>query len=394
MRTRPSVNGGSGAAERRFVGAGVRHCLRFAWVAALTASSGIVVAQDLPLPDAPISIEGESARIRLVETRRLALDESLTLLSDAHSLDFFDDGSFVIVSNQVAGVVIYEADGTQRRVLGNWGPGPGEYESPSIARVNGSTVFVRDNARSKYVAYDSSGAFAGEWTGHAGGPSDFAVAGKWIVALTGQDFEYLVKGFRIDGADDSLRAAPTNVEVASLHVVVGAGAAASDGRRFFYAYPNENAFRFRDLETREEREVRLPTDGFRISPYPFVGFEDINRSFGDDRMFRYVIKNSRTEGVRVIDDFVVAIRSDGEMPADEFEQVPTSRQRKRRYFVHDHTLRLIDTVSLELEHMRALGYSEAGTGENSLVFVTEASADAGRTVAWTLTELEFQQIRE
>jgi hypothetical protein len=169
------------------------------------------------------------------------------------------------------------------------------------------------------------------------------------------------------------------------------GAVGLDGDALYYAYPNENAIRSVDVRDRRESDVPLPEYGYRPKPYPFDGRDDINLSFFDKRMQDYALKNSRTEGARVLADYVLGIRADGEMPVEEGEFVPLSRQRERKYFVYGKDHRLVDVVPLDFQHMRMLGYSETGVWGNSLYFVVQASPDGGKSVTWTLLEMEMQE---
>lgn len=386
MRQKPVLAKRGSCSTRRLLTAGVS-CLIA--LCALPAIQGI--AQDLPLPDDKLVIEGREGQLQFAEVNRIRLDESLTYLSDVAAIAHFDDGAFVVASKQVASVIVYDADGKQRRIIGRWGQGPGEYETPSLVRVDGRRVFIRDDGQSKYIAYDSSGTLKAEWRGLVSGPQDFDVTGPLIVGLTGQSFDYLVQGINTE-TGDTLRAGPSSVEVASWHVVEGAGKAALSDHTFYYAYPNENAFHVLDLDEMTDESVPLPAEGFRQATYPFDGFEDINRSFGDGRMLRYVFKNSRVEGVRVLDDYVVAVRADGELPLAEDDLAPKHRQRARRFFVYDHELVLKDVVAVDFDHMRMLGYAERGAAANSLFYVLRAGTNGGRDVRWTLLELGLERI--
>ena len=386
MREEPVLANQGSSSTRRLQTAGVSSLIV---LCSLLAPPG--VAQDLPLPDDKLAIEGRDGLLRLAEVTRLRLDESLTYLSDVSAIAHFDDGAFVVASKQVASVIVYNADGKQRRIIGRWGQGPGEYETPSLVRVDGRRVFVRDDGQSKYIAYDSSGTLKAEWRGLVSGPQDFDVSGPLVVGLTGQSFDYLVQGINTE-TGDTLRAAPSSVEVASWHVVEGAGKAALSGRTFYYAYPNENAFHALDLGAMTDESVALPAEGFRQATYPFDGYEDINRSFGDGRMLRYVFKNSRVEGVRILDDYVVAVRADGELPLAEDDLAPRHRQRARRFFVHDHKHMLIDVLTVDFDHMRMLGYAERGAAANSLFYVLRAATNGGRDVRWTLLEMALERV--
>lgn len=352
-----------------------------------------IQAQDLPLPSEPVVVEGTRGVLQLAERRRLELNEPLALLSDVSSMDFFDDGSFVVVSAEVANVVLYDATGNQRMILGGWGPGPGEYDAPGVARVSGSSVFLRDNGQSKYMAFDTTGVLQGEWPGAPGGPHDMVVWGSWVVAFTGQSFTYLIRGFDT-ASGDTLAAAPSNMATSALHVVGGGGGIGRRDDRLYYVYPNENAIRTLDLVKHTGGRIDLPAKGYRSAPMEFVGREEINRSFFDGRMLRYVLQNSRTEAVRTLDDYVVAIRADGQMATQAGEQIPRNRQRVRRHFVFDAAHELVDIIEVKYDLMRRLGLNESGVDGNSFYYVVQSSADDGRTLKWTLVELALEWSHE
>ncbi len=387
MREKPVEVNQETIATRRLRTAGVSFLLMLPFLAATT------YAQDLPLPEADVVIDGRDGLVRLAEVNRVRLDESLTYLSDVSAIAHFDDGAFVVASKQVASVIVYDANGKQRRILGRWGQGPGEYETPSLVRVDGRRVVVRDDGQSKYVAYDSSGTLQAEWRGLVSGPHDFAVSGPLIVGLTGQSFDFLVQGINTE-TGDTLRAGPSSVDVAAWHVVDGAGIAALADGKFYFAYPNENAFRVLDMEGLREQTVPLPREGFRQAAFPFDGYEDVNRSFGDGRMLRHVFKNSRIEGVRALEDYIVAMRADGELPLAEDDLAPKHRQRVRRFFVFDRGLTLVDVVTVDFEHLRMLGYAERGAAGNSLFYVLRAATNGGRDVQWTLLELGLARVQD
>ena len=346
-----------------------------------------VAGQDMPPPPEPVVISGEQGVLQLVETRRITLDESKSYLADVNSADFFEDGSFVVASSKVARVVLYNADGTQRRVLGGWGPGPDEYERPTLVRAVGSTVYVRDNKQHKYMAIDSTGIVLSEWYGHTSGPDDFVVRGSWIISLNGQSFDYLIQGFDMS-ASDTLRAAPSSMEVSSNHVMAGAGNFGLDADRIHFAYPAENAFQTFDLSDGSLRSTPLPSPGYKRADYPFNGFEDTNRSLFDGRLMEYAARNSRAEGVHVLDDYIVALRADGEFPMET--NVPTSRLRNRKLFVHDRDLKLVDTIVVDYEMLRVFGGIESAVYGNSIYYIVQSSEDGGRSVRWTLYQLEIQ----
>lgn len=372
---------------RRPIGGGV--CgFAVALAALATLATLPATGQDLAPPDEPIEIVGIQGAVRMTEVKRIHLDEAKEYLATISSADFLDDGSFVVASANVAKVVLYNADGSQRRVLAGWGLGPNEYKRPALARAVGSTIYVRDDEQHKYMAIDSTGRVIGEWYGHPSGPDDFVVSGSWIIGLQGQSFEYLIQGFDMNSAD-TLRAAPTDMVVSASHVVDGAGNFGLEANRIHFAYPTENAFQTYDLSDGSVASTPLPTLGYKRDEFPFNDYDDINRALVDNRLFEYSLRNSRVEGVHVLDDFIVVLRSDGEYPQES--QVPSNRLRNRKFFVYDHDLNLLDTIVVNLDLMRVFGIREHAVHGNSIYYIIQSSSDGGRTVGWTLFQLEIQR---
>lgn len=325
----------------------------------------------------------------MVEHRRIRLDESLVYLSGANSLDFFDDGSFVIASADVAAVVLYDGDGHQRRVLGSWGPGPLEYERPRIVRVAGRSVFVYDAGQGKYLAIDSSGRVMEEWKGTVRSPDDFVVRGSWIIGLMAHSEEFLIEGFDT-ASTDTMSAAPSNLETAARNAVDRATRFGADDERLYFAYPGRNELQVLDIAGGETSTVPLPSEGFKLEEFPFTNPADINVAMFDGRLLQHVYQNSRVDGADVLDDYVVVHRIDGELPLQGVLTIPSSRRRSRRLVVYNRSLRHVDTVVLDFETLRVLGRSEVGSDGNALYYVLEATPDGGRTVEWHMLEFRLE----
>jgi len=70
--------------------------------------------------------------------------------------------------------------------------------------------------------------------------------------------------------------------------------------------------------------------------------------------------------------------------------VPTSRLRNRKLFVHDRDLKLVDTIVVDYEMLRVFGGIESAVYGNSIYYIVQSSEDGGRSVRWTLYQLEIQ----
>ena len=333
---------------------------------------------------------GRNGTVRLQPSGATVLGEGLVTLDDVRSAVVLADKSIVVASKAVAAVIKYDRSGRQLQTFGRWGEGPFEYVAPSIVRTYGNGVVVFDSGTLKFVRYRADGSGVEEWKGMTHSLSDFYMDSDDIVGFTGSAFDYFL--LRIDrAAQDTSRFAEGSMLRSAVMSYEGTGNFGVRSGRAYYSYPDESAVRIVDTVTGSETVVRIPDPEWKVVSgiLPADDFDDLNHALFDGRLLKYLSGSSMNLGVKVLDDYTVAMIEDGHMSLDG-SPVPEGKERVLKLFVFDRQMKLLDVVILNGADRDKVGSVPVGTDGNALLFVNAEERGGGTDIEWKFRKLEIK----
>ncbi len=116
------------------------------------------------------------------------LEENLEVIGEIKSVSFSNKNSFVVSVPEPAGVILYNTEGEQLRLVGNSGNGPFEYIRPSLVRVYNDNIYVWCSMLTKLLVFDTSGNPVNEYS-FSRGIRDFVVFDNYVYFYSAGGFD-------------------------------------------------------------------------------------------------------------------------------------------------------------------------------------------------------------
>lgn len=339
----------------------------------LTALLGLpVLFWALPLVAQPTALEGTEGNLRLVMDEAVVLQENLAFLADFSDLAPLPDGGFVVTTtggrtggSDAAAVVVYGADGQQKRVLGRPGRGPHEYEQPRLVATQGERILIWDQAQRKVSAFAIEGTPLDEWTGLsffldglAATPDQLALFGL------GTADEELVRLYDTDTNSFTCRTGTdTPADRMLMRVQVPVGLTMYEGD-VLYAAPSRTVVHRLQPNSCEEHTLSFDVPGFSVEEtegYPPNSMEALE----------YAWLNSRIVGLHPVSGYLV-IEALLELEGD------------RHLLVFDEDFVHLDTIRYERSTEASVSRHVDIADGQRLGFVTqeEANGEVQRVLSW------------
>ena len=121
-----------------------------------------------------IHIDGHSHHIKIHYDTLCIMKENLTIVGGSPSdFSILNDSSYLLSIGK--DLLLYNKQGEQTKIVGNYGEGPGEYLSPDRLFVSSKFIYVWCKQLLKLITYDLTGHFVKEYRFDKTAIVDFAI---------------------------------------------------------------------------------------------------------------------------------------------------------------------------------------------------------------------------
>lgn len=278
----------------------------------------------------------------LVLRKEINIYESIELLSDISDIGVLDDGSFWVTSFDAGRISIFDQNGLQKKIVGRWGKGPNEYDSPSEIYIKGNDVYVWDAGNLKILRYSLSGELVEEYGGFTRSASSFVIVDSLVVFNNSggrsRDYITVYNMHNSNGASELEPLYYFGIGMSVEDLVIGMleggeKISLNSSGDIYYVIPSFAGAHVIDGSMYIEREfVKYSEINLDVSRSVFSDKDDIQRGIVDGRVFKYLATNDRVLGFYEINSGYVLLVESGDYPLEKNERVSPEDERRLWFY--------------------------------------------------------------
>jgi hypothetical protein len=220
------------------------------------------------------------------------------------------DGSFVVATASPA-VYRFSQSGQRITKIGRSGPGPFEYQSPSIVRTDGERIAVWDSDALKLITYGPDGKALNEWsTMVSQAVSDLVLSGDSLFAYhSGGLRRGYVRGYSLKQEEPLFRIGKAPIEHAVLMMLAGSGALSLSPDTLYFASAAEPVVHSFSLDTRAAGELAVADPSFEVGDAGFASISEIGANRKE--AIKFISTNSRFYELNTFRTSILAVLEHG-----------------------------------------------------------------------------------
>lgn len=247
--------------------------------------------------------------------RTVMLDDSEEPLGNPESAAVLDNGRMAIATSNPAAVHLFNDTGRHITQISQHGSGPFEYQSPSIVRTNGRTVYVWDSQQMKLLSFDEDGDSVEEWTHFSQALSDFAVDDEALFGYrSGIRSGAFVTGQTMETGEERVSTGETTDEHVVLSLLDGSGTIRAIESNLYFGSPAQASIYAYDVESGNTQVYDIEDHAFSVDEFE-PGIEAINSD--REAVINYLTENSRFYKLNVLpDQSLLAVLQHGDITYD------------------------------------------------------------------------------
>jgi len=246
----------------------------------------------------------------------LMTQSSVTLTPDEDPLGTItsaatlNDGSYVVATVEPPAVYLYDQSGHQMAQIGQSGPGPSEYQAPSIVRTDGNRIGVWDRTSLKLIVYDRTGKKLGEWTSFSQAVSDFVLSGDTLYTYhSGGLTDGYVEAYSLETETTLFELGDSPIEHAVLMMLEGSGTLSLARDTLYYATPSRARVHAHGLQRRATTEWTIPDPSFEVGDSGFSSISEIGQN--REEAVDFVSESSCFYNLNVLESSLLAVLEHG-----------------------------------------------------------------------------------
>lgn len=310
---------------------------------------------------------------KFLERFEISLIEKNEPIGDITSAATLSDGTLVIATANPAAVSLYSQSGERLAQVGQSGPGPFEYQSPSVVRTDRNRIAVWDSESLKLITYDRKGQELNEWTNFYQAVADFELVGDTLFTYrTGGRHQGYITGHSLKQEETVFETGESPIEHAVLMMLEGSGTLSAHRNALFYAspaHPRVYAYRFNDRVT---DELTISDPAFEVGDSGFSSISGIGSSRKE--AVEFMSENSRFYKLNVFESSLLAVLEHGTVSYGENRIEDFDRYLHVHHLSNGGTSLACERVNLNLKKTGAdpiIGRSDRGF----LVVKTQRTSD-------------------